>query len=233
MSAIGESYYKEGKNNLKNGSIIKSIANFNKASAEGHGGAMAQLGYMYETGYGVAKDLEKAREYYENGASTDDLNAKGMLGDFYFRGLAGEDKMEQGIQLMKESAQNGDMATIKKLIRYIGQKQISATKEELGFYIAHADKMLREGRLNEIDLIRLIYLENGEMTDAELRQFGQMFFDMCHYEDAEEIFEGIVKRNPKAAGKDYDTELKNKVGYVTAGKRAEFWLHIIQNELGQ
>lgn len=232
MSAIGESYYKEGKNNLKNGSIIKAIASFNKASAEGHGGAMAQLGYMHEKGYGVTKNLDKAREYYENGGSTDDLSAQGMLGDFYFRGLTGENKIEHGIVLMKEAGKAGDIDTIKKLIRYIGRKRITATREELSYYIAHADKMLREGRLNEIDLIRLIYLENGEMTDAELMQFGQMFFDMCHYEDAEGIFEGIVKRNPKADGKDYDTELKNKTGYVTAGKRAEFWLHIIQNELG-
>lgn len=90
--------------------------------------------------------------------------------------------------------------------------------------------MLRQGQVNEIDLIRLIYLENGEMTDAELMQFGRIFFDLSHFEEAEKIFEGIAKRGSKAADKDYDAELSRKAGYVTAGKRAKFWLHAIDKD---
>lgn len=228
MSAIGNSYYTEGLKNLKQGQIMKAMASFYKAGEERHGGAIAKMGYLHEVGIGTSKDLEKARELYEKGASMESPEAKGMLGDFYYRGLTADDKKEEGIALLKEAAVADDIASIIKMIRYIGKKEISATKEELGFYINHADKMLRQGQLNKIDLIRLIYLENGEMTDEQLMQFGKIFFDLSHYEEAEEIFAGIVKRNPKSADRNYDEELAAKTGYVTAGKRAEFWLHIIE-----
>lgn len=68
------------------------------------------------------------------------------------------------------------------------------------------------------------------MTDEEQMQFGRIFFDLSHFEEAEKIFEGMVKRGPKAADKDYDADLVGKAGYITAGKRAEFWLHSMDEE---
>lgn len=230
MSTMGNSYYTEGLKNLKQGQLMKAMACFHKAGGEGHGGAMARMGYLYEYGIGVAKDILKAKEFYEKGASFDSPEAKGMLGDLYYRVADSDVNKEKGIALLKEAVKANDGPSIIKMIRYIGKKEIPAAKEELAFYIHHADKMLRQGQVNEIDLIRLIYLENGEMTDAELMQFGRIFFDLSHFEEAEKIFEGIAKRGSKAADKDYDAELSRKAGYVTAGKRAKFWLHAIDKD---
>lgn len=228
MSVIGDSYYTEGQRNLKQGSIMKAMASFKKAAEEGHGGAMAKLGWFYEAGLGTEKDLDKAKEYYEKGVEMGSPEAKGILGEFYFKGFNGEQCVSKGIHLLGEAAKSGDLASITKMIRYIGKKKIPADKEELGFYTAHADKMLRQGQLNEIDLLRLIYLENDKMTDDELMQFGKMFYDLCHYEEAEEIFEGIVMRKNSLEHIKYEEKLKDMTGYVTAGKRAEYWLGIIE-----
>ncbi|MBR1521471.1 MAG: sel1 repeat family protein [Bacteroidaceae bacterium] len=65
-----EELYKKGMDYSHAGNIDQAFPYFVKAANQGHPDAQAYLGYIYEFGYGVTKDLQKAaywkKKYEEN-----------------------------------------------------------------------------------------------------------------------------------------------------------------------
>ena len=54
-----------------------------KAVAVGHVGALTNLGFLYDRGWGVPRDAAQARQWYEKGAAAGDPIAMGNLGVLY------------------------------------------------------------------------------------------------------------------------------------------------------
>lgn len=50
-----------------------------RAAAEGYASEQYNLGIMYQTGFGVPKDLAKAREWFQKAADQEDVQAKSIL----------------------------------------------------------------------------------------------------------------------------------------------------------
>ena len=60
-----------------------------KAANQGHAVGINNLGWFYEHGYGVSKDLVKAVEYYKAAADLDNTSGIGNLGRMYENGYGG------------------------------------------------------------------------------------------------------------------------------------------------
>ena len=50
-----------------------------RAAAEGYASEQYNLGVMYQTGFGLPKDMAKAREWFQKAADQDDVQAKSIL----------------------------------------------------------------------------------------------------------------------------------------------------------
>jgi uncharacterized protein len=55
------------------------FAVFQTGADRGNATSMANLGLLYEKGFGVAQDFDKAREWYEKAAEKGDTSAKARL----------------------------------------------------------------------------------------------------------------------------------------------------------
>ena len=101
-SALGKSYlanleaeaqYRNGLRALEDNGGTHDYAAaktwFEKAAAQGHAGAMEELGFLFERGLGCDFDIAKAKEWYETAADKGNAAAMVGLGKMYFRGYDG------------------------------------------------------------------------------------------------------------------------------------------------
>ena len=89
--AQAEADYKRGDDFYFGRGVPKDYAKarewYEKAAAQNHAAAQADLGFLYENGHGVPKDYAKAREWYEKAAAQNHAPAQFNLGVLYRRGL--------------------------------------------------------------------------------------------------------------------------------------------------
>lgn len=62
--------------NYEKGEFKEAIPYLNEAASRGNAKALYSLGYMYENGEGVDKDIDKAKEYYQLSAEKGHKKAK-------------------------------------------------------------------------------------------------------------------------------------------------------------
>ena len=74
---------------------------YQKAADVGDARGQCELGCMYENGYGVLKDLDKAEELYIKSAEQGNVNAQFLLGKFYDSGL----EYEKALDWYKKAAE--------------------------------------------------------------------------------------------------------------------------------
>lgn len=75
-------YYPFQDESKSNKYYSKAVKSYRK-QADKNGDACYELGYMYQNGYGVDKDMEQAKYYYKSGAMLGDRNAAWRLGLIY------------------------------------------------------------------------------------------------------------------------------------------------------
>ncbi len=80
--------FEEGEKYL-NKDIGKTIEFYNRAMELGNSQAQANLGFLYESGKGVEKDLLMARNLYEKSAAQNDAQGLNNLATYYKDGMAG------------------------------------------------------------------------------------------------------------------------------------------------
>jgi TPR repeat protein len=68
---------------------------------------------MYYAGLGVTKDLVLARSWFQKSADEKNVEAKRRLGVMMAIGEGGTRKVSQGVALVEEAAEKGDIAAIK------------------------------------------------------------------------------------------------------------------------
>ncbi|MNG52499.1 Sel1 repeat protein [compost metagenome] len=69
----------QANSNYENGDFEKSIPYLLEAANRGNARAQYSLGYMYQKGEGVQKDIDKAKEYYQLSAKQGHVKAKSAL----------------------------------------------------------------------------------------------------------------------------------------------------------
>ena len=98
-------YYKRGPQ--KNKELI--AWHFEQAVTNGCGPkAEVFLGWCCETGYGVEKSIEKAKNLYVGAAKREEPWAQVSLGDFYLKGFGFEKNLSEAAYWFKRSAINGN-----------------------------------------------------------------------------------------------------------------------------
>jgi TPR repeat protein len=80
-------YYNLGLMCQKVGNHQEAFEMYKHATRTGHAMAQASLAYLYETGQGVSRDLDKAMEYYRLAAKQGHAVAQYNLGRIYQNGL--------------------------------------------------------------------------------------------------------------------------------------------------
>lgn len=102
FNALGWWFFNEEKDN------IKALSYFQKSADAGYPGGTADVGYMYEYGYGVDKDIAKALKMYLKAA--DAGNAIGLCnaGYFYEQGIGTDENHETALQFYLLSASKGN-----------------------------------------------------------------------------------------------------------------------------
>ncbi|MBO4962536.1 MAG: sel1 repeat family protein, partial [Clostridia bacterium] len=97
---------------------------FMLAAEQNHVLALANVGYCYEFGLGVKKDLFKAEEYYKQAEKLGSLTAKCNLLHLYETGQLKADKQYDFFQEYKILALKGDVRAKYKVGKILGEKSI-------------------------------------------------------------------------------------------------------------
>ncbi|MFA7687392.1 MAG: tetratricopeptide repeat protein [Moheibacter sp.] len=110
MNNIGNIYYMQ-----KNYSQAKYW--FEKATLKGNGPGMHGLAYLYEYGYGVNQDINKAVELYVNASNAGHVDAMFNLGLMYLNGKKVTANPTESRKWFKKAAEAGDV----EAMVYLGQ----------------------------------------------------------------------------------------------------------------
>jgi|GEM_PF-2696941 len=100
----GEAYYYLGCLAMKEKNYASALDCFEKAEELENDLALVQLGRMCQEGYGVAVDMDKAREYYQRALDHGCVEANNGFGDFYQSGIANCDEDFEEAKSFFESA---------------------------------------------------------------------------------------------------------------------------------
>lgn len=90
---------------------------YTKVEAQGIGDASAKLGLCYENGYGVNQDYDKAVEYFRKSMKTS-AESKFKLGRYYIEGIYIQKDLNQGIRLLDEASNEGNVDAMLRLAEY-------------------------------------------------------------------------------------------------------------------
>jgi TPR repeat protein len=86
-----------------------------QAAAAGNSQAMTQLGYLYQSGYGVPQDYEQARKLYEKASAAGNSQAMTQLGFLYQNGFGVSRDYEQARSWYEKSAAAGNAQAMTQL----------------------------------------------------------------------------------------------------------------------
>jgi TPR repeat protein len=103
-----------------------------RKKANGDPEAQYELGFYYEHGEGVEKDLEKAFEWYTKSAEQGDKNAQNHLGLCYANGNGVEQNLHRAIEWFHKSAEQRHTRS-KKLLKslYFHKIDIEKMKDKI------------------------------------------------------------------------------------------------------
>lgn len=87
--------------------MAESVRWYTVAANQGHSKAQNALGYMYEHGEGVEKDLNKAFYWYQKAAVSGNRNAQHNLAFFYYQGLGTSVDYKKAFEWYTKAASQG------------------------------------------------------------------------------------------------------------------------------
>ncbi len=117
--------------------------------------AIHKLGYFYETGYYVQKDLQKAKEYYLEASELGFMDSIIYIGIHLTDGSKFEKDFETGYKLLKKAADNGiAIAQYNLAIDYMVGVDIDKNLNEA---LRYAKMALAQKYKNSEDLVKEIY----------------------------------------------------------------------------
>ena len=102
------------------------VVAYRKAAEAGDAVAQLQLGYLYDSARYVARDLSKARHWYESSAEQGNLDAVINLGVLHYRGIDGAPDYERAMQYFQQAANGGRHEAYRNLaVHYMNGKGVN------------------------------------------------------------------------------------------------------------
>ena len=110
---IADALYILGTIDYQLGDIEKAIADFESAAEKGYSAAYYQLGKMYHSGFGVAKNPTKAYELFQRGAELGHIFARREIAVYSLKGYKGLLSVPQGLVMFLWSIVYGTLVAIR------------------------------------------------------------------------------------------------------------------------
>ena len=98
----------KGKDAYKSQNYAEALSWFRKAADQGNAQAQCSLGYMYNTGRGVAQDYAEAVRWYRNAADQGDAIAQYNLGVMYDNGTGVNQNYAEAVNWFRKAANQGN-----------------------------------------------------------------------------------------------------------------------------
>jgi TPR repeat protein len=113
------------------GDYIRAVTALSPLAARGNARAQAQLGFMYENGFGVAQNYAAAADLYQRAAVQGDAFAQNRLGLIYDKG-------------------HGVPQNVILSYKWLDLAAAHATKRDRGYYLRLRDAVASKMSLNQI-----------------------------------------------------------------------------------
>ena len=114
-NSVGNVAYQEGMLHWNAQEYEKAIPCFEKAALYDNELGYFMLGHIFENGFGLKKDLERAIKYYRQGVENEVAFCELKLGKVYRYGLITPYDDEQGFSLIRRAALHGNAAAAEEL----------------------------------------------------------------------------------------------------------------------
>lgn len=158
---------------------------------------LTQLGYCYEEGEGVAKDLVKAIYYYQMAASKDEVKACYNLGNIYYDNTSNFYNLELAIKYFSKASFNGHADATYMLATIYRNEDLAISSPQLvEFLLKKSAKMgsfIGTFVLAE-ELFKGTYLKENKKMANDL--FTVIYETVVGDESQMEVLDNILKINP-------------------------------------
>jgi len=170
MNRLGDDYY-YGRNG-KSQSYIEAVKWFRKAAEQGYAEAQNNLGYCYEYGQGVEKNLAEAVSWYRKAAEQGHAAAQTNLGGCYKQGYGVEQNFTEAVSWYRKAAEQGNAVAQGNLgVCYkIGQGVEQSYTEAVSWYRKAAEQGLAEAQF----LLGLCY-KQGRGVEQSFTEAAKWF----------------------------------------------------------
>ncbi|MBQ3682118.1 MAG: SEL1-like repeat protein [Succinimonas sp.] len=157
---LGELEIREGKYEAALEKLTESEKNPNSE-------AEFWLGYMYEHGLGVTKDLKEALNYYENSVAHGSTRALVALGRMYQEGVTGKPEPEMAFDLYQKAADRKEPDAIYHLgLAYETGNGVKADNQKALRYFSEAAKSGHPEAMYYVGR----YMEEGVFTTSNIQE---------------------------------------------------------------
>jgi TPR repeat protein len=159
----------------------KAAERYRKAADKGDTSAQNDLGWLYENGWGVSKDLEKAAELFQKAADKGNASAQHNLGWLYENGWGVSKDLGKAADLYRKAADKGT-AHAQNNLGWLYQNGLGVTKnltKAAELFRKAADQGFPRGQSN----LGWLY-ENGWGVPKDLTKAAELFQKAADKEDA-------------------------------------------------
>ena len=131
LSTPALSDWKTGQQAYDRGDVEAALAEWQASAASGDARAQYSLGYLYQTGEGVARDFEQAIRFYRLAANQGNADAQLALGNLCRLGLGMKTDLVQAYMWYTLASEAGEPMARRSLERAVAKmtpEQIEAAK---------------------------------------------------------------------------------------------------------
>jgi len=137
------------------------------AAEQGNVDAQFQLGVFYFSGYGVAKNHEKAAEWYRKAAEQGDAYAQYQLGALYFDGIGVVKNDEKAADWFRKAAEKGDADSQYQLgTLYIDGVGVAKNDEKAVYWYRKAAEQGNESAIESLKELESSEIASQPPTDG-------------------------------------------------------------------
>lgn len=108
LSLYANTLTQQAENAYIKGKYSQAKNLFEKAAKQGDITAQYNLGYLYEQGQGVDKNLQKAFKWYEKAAKQGYVDAQYNVATFYYTGRGVQKNLQKALYWYEQAAHYGD-----------------------------------------------------------------------------------------------------------------------------
>lgn len=139
----GQLEFDNGAAAFNKGNYTEAYPWYEKAAKKGHAGAMNDIGFLYEKGYGgLTQNYSKAAEWYQKAAEKEEVNAMNNLGLLYKNGTGVNQDFAKAMEWYQKAAEKGNAGALNNIGRMYnnGEGRPINYAEAMEWYLKSAEK---------------------------------------------------------------------------------------------